>query len=341
MDPLLDTAPCGFLSFSDDGIILAVNATLREWLGYPSDAVQGQSIETLLPVASRIFYQTHFFPLLKISGKVEEVYFSIRTADGDELPVLVNAVRRERNGISLNDCVLMVVRQRNRFEDEILHAKQALNEHKVHIETLNQHLQQAMTETHHRVKNSLQVISALVDMQIGIGSETVPISELVRLSQHIRALAAIHDILTHQTKDGGEAEKISVQMTLENLLPLLQGMMAGRDLTFQVEDVAVPLRQATSLAILTNELVSNAIKHGKGDIGIVFTLQENQGRFEVWDEGDGFPADFDPLLSANTGVELVETISRFDLQGKIAYENRDQGGARIVVVFPLQHPDTP
>jgi len=339
MDPLLDTAPCGFLSFSDDGSVIAVNTTLREWLGYASDTMQGHSIETLLPVGSRIFYQTHFFPLLKISGKVEEVYLSIRTADGGDLPVLVNAVRHERNGITVNDCVLMVVRQRNKFEDEILRTRQALSEHKVHIETLNQHLQQAMTETHHRVKNSLQVISALVDMQIGIGAETVPISELKRLSQHIRALAAIHDILTHQTKDGGEAEKISIQLTLENLQPLLQGMMAGRGLTFQVEDVAVPLRQATSLAILTNELVSNAIKHGRGDVGIVFTRQENQGRFEVWDEGEGFPVGFDPLLSANTGVELVETISRFDLQGEITYENRDQGGARIVVVFPLQHPD--
>ena len=68
MDPLLDTAPCGYLSFTDDGVIRASNTTLLGWLGYSMGDLNGQSVETLLPVASRIFYQTHFFPLLKIAG---------------------------------------------------------------------------------------------------------------------------------------------------------------------------------------------------------------------------------------------------------------------------------
>ena len=87
------------------------------WLGYAFGALNGQSVETLLPVASRIFYQTHFFPLLKIAGEVEEVYLALRTAQGSELPVLVNAVRREHNGLPVNDCIFMVVRQRSRYED--------------------------------------------------------------------------------------------------------------------------------------------------------------------------------------------------------------------------------
>jgi len=465
MDPLLDTAPCGFLSFFDGGTIVAANTTLLGWLGYALGDLNGQSVEVLLPVASRIFYQTHFFPLLKIAGKVEEVYFALRTAQGSELPVLVNAVRREQNGVSVNDCIFMVVRQRSRYEDEILQARrtteearlwlsttlesigdaviatdawgrivfvnpvaeeltgwvqgdaigrpldevfvivneetqlpvespvtrvlrekrvvgladrtlliardgrqfpiddsgapirnrtgeilgvvlvfrdftehqqaeQAVQEHQSEIEELNQHLQRAMTETHHRVKNNLQIISALVDMQIEIGKDTVPSSELVRLSQHIRGLAAIHDLLTHQTKKGGEAEYLSVRVTLDKLLPLLQGMTQGRNLHIALEDRLLPIRQATSLAVLANELVSNATKHGKGDIGIVFTVEETTGTFEVWDEGEGFPPKFNPKVSANTGLELVETISRYDLQGEISYQNRP-GGARVVVTFPL------
>jgi PAS domain S-box-containing protein len=341
MDSLLDSAPCGFLSFSDDGVIIAANKTLLAWLGYSPDAVTGKHIETLLPIASRIFYQTHFFPLLKLTGNVEEVYFAIRTAEGGELPVLVNALRRERNQTAVNDCVFIVVRQRSQFEDEILNARRMAEEAQSRIKSLNHHLQQAMTETHHRVKNSLQIISALIDIQIGMHEEMVPKSELMRLSQHVRGLAAIHDILTHQTKEGGEAETISVRETLEKLFPLLQGMSIGRKLELQVEDISLPLRQATALAILTNELVSNATKHGKGTIGIVFTLQMNHGRLEVWDEGEGFPPDFDPHTSANTGVELVETISRYDLQGEITYENREQGGARVIILFPLERPVSP
>jgi PAS domain S-box-containing protein len=128
MDDLLNTAPCGFLSFTDDGKINSVNATLLKLLGYELDELLGRHIESFLPVASRIFYQTHLFPILKLHNQVEEVYFSLRAKDGVELPVLVNAARRERGGVVVNDCILMHMRQRNQYEDEILQAKRAAEE---------------------------------------------------------------------------------------------------------------------------------------------------------------------------------------------------------------------
>jgi PAS domain S-box-containing protein len=128
MDDLLDKAPCGFLSFNDDGKIVLVNATLLELLGYDGVELLGQHVESLLSVASRIFYQTHLFPLLRLHDKVDEVYFSLRSKDGVEIPVLANAARRERGGVIFNDCVLMHMRQRNRYEDEILMAKRVAEE---------------------------------------------------------------------------------------------------------------------------------------------------------------------------------------------------------------------
>jgi PAS domain S-box-containing protein len=128
MDDMLNTAPCGFLSFADDSKIMQVNATLLDSLGYALDELQGLHVETILPVASRIFYQTHFFPLLKLHGKVEEVYLSLRAKNGAEVPVLANAIRRERGGVVINDCILMQIRQRNRYEDEILQAKKLAEE---------------------------------------------------------------------------------------------------------------------------------------------------------------------------------------------------------------------
>src|SRR5918997_376483 len=128
MDDLLNTAPCGFLSFADDGHVVLVNDTLLGLLGYERDGLLGRHVESLLPVASRIFYQTHLFPLLKLHERVEEVYFSLRSRAGAEMPVLANAARRERDGLVVNDCVLMHVRQRNQYEDEILRAKRAAEE---------------------------------------------------------------------------------------------------------------------------------------------------------------------------------------------------------------------
>jgi PAS domain S-box-containing protein len=128
MDDLLNTAPCGFLSFADDGRIVSANDTLLGLLGYERDELLGRHVESLLPVASRIFYQTHLFPLLKLHDRVEEVYFSLRSRGGAEIPVLVNAARVERGGATVNDCVLMHMRQRNQYEDEILLAKRAAEE---------------------------------------------------------------------------------------------------------------------------------------------------------------------------------------------------------------------
>jgi anti-anti-sigma regulatory factor len=125
MDELLNTAPCGFLAFADDGAILAVNATLLGWLGRGGGdgELVGRHVECIFPPGGRIFYQMHFFPLLKLHGRAEEIYLSLRGSNGDDVPVLVNAARRERGGSQVNDCVFVPMRQRRRFEDEILAAK--------------------------------------------------------------------------------------------------------------------------------------------------------------------------------------------------------------------------
>jgi sigma-B regulation protein RsbU (phosphoserine phosphatase) len=93
LDPILDTMPGGFLSFADDGRIIAANQTLLELVGLTKQDIAGQHLEKILTVASRIFHQTHFFPLLKMSGRADEIYLSLSSASGEEVPVLVNGVR--------------------------------------------------------------------------------------------------------------------------------------------------------------------------------------------------------------------------------------------------------
>ncbi len=124
MDQLLDNAPCGFLVFSDDGKIIEVNTTLLKLLGYGRDELHNLHLEKIFSVPGRIFYQTHFFPLLKLKRKVDEVYLSLRSKDGEDVPVLTNAQRRVgQDGKVFNDCVFVVIGQRNKYEVEILEAK--------------------------------------------------------------------------------------------------------------------------------------------------------------------------------------------------------------------------
>ncbi|MCK5941938.1 MAG: PAS domain-containing sensor histidine kinase [Planctomycetes bacterium] len=124
MHDLLDTAPCGFASFTDDGAIVLANTTLATMLGYRRDEIEQRTIEQLFTVGARVFHQTHFFPLLKLHGKAEEIYLTLLGRDGKDVPVLVNAVRRDRDGRPANDCTFFCVPQRAEYEDRLLRAKQ-------------------------------------------------------------------------------------------------------------------------------------------------------------------------------------------------------------------------
>ncbi len=204
------------------------------------------------------------------------------------------------------------------------------------IAALNARLQRAMAETHHRVKNNLQIVTAMVDMQVMEGRDLIPVEEMRRLGQHVRCLASIHDLLTHQAKARGDALFVSTKEALDRLMPLVRGTTGARAVYYRVDDALLPVSQGTSLVVLINELVSNAVKHGLGEIQVSLEIAREEGRLEVSDDGPGFPPGFDPVNAANTGLELVESLSRWDLQGEPLYENRPGGGARVVVRFPVR-----
>jgi two-component sensor histidine kinase len=213
-------------------------------------------------------------------------------------------------------------------------AEQALRAKQADIESLNERLRRAMQETHHRVKNNLQIMAAMIDMQLGANPETVRIDELHRLSTHVRTLAGIHDVLTHQSRDG-QSDHLSARAVMDGLLEMLRATVLGRNITAVVDDVALPTQQCTSLALVVNELVSNALKHGEGAIDLRLCAAAGNLVLEVADEGPGFPQDFDPEVAAHTGLELVVSVSRWDLRGEVAFANRPEGGAVVSVTFPL------
>ena len=201
------------------------------------------------------------------------------------------------------------------------------------IENLNRRLRRSVQETHHRVKNNLQVIGALAELQME--GSTVPVAALARIAQHTRSLAAIHDLLTQEAKTSIEAEFISVQAAMNKLMPLLQATAGGQSIRYTVQDFRLAVREGTSLALLVSEMVSNALKHGRTQIDLTLRVEEDKAYLEVCDDGPGFPSDFDWRTAANTGLGLIDSTGRHDLRGTITYDNRPEGGAKVTVVFPI------
>src|SRR5918993_151695 len=95
LEDLYEHAPCGYLSLLPDGIIGRVNATFLQWTGFDREALVGRTrFLDLLSVGGRVFYETHFQPLLRMQGYVREIAFEVTRRDGERLPVLVNAAQR-------------------------------------------------------------------------------------------------------------------------------------------------------------------------------------------------------------------------------------------------------
>ncbi|HLK57260.1 MAG TPA: response regulator [Chthonomonadaceae bacterium] len=214
-------------------------------------------------------------------------------------------------------------------------AEEILARHQAHIENLNARLRRSMTETHHRVKNNLQIIASMLDMRLLECEQSIPASEIQQLGFHVRTLAAVHDLLTQEAKEDGEAHTLSARRILNKLLPMLQETAEGRTIQFELEDVRLSARQGTSLALVVNELISNAIKYSKEDIEVRLAVVAEQAELIVMDHGPGFPHDFDPVRAANTGLDLVLHLSRWDLGGATHFENRAGGGACVRLVIPL------
>ncbi len=128
MDALLDHAPCGFITFTDQGVITAANQTFSDMLGIDKTELTGSRFDQLLTVAGRIFAQTHFFPMLRLQQNAEEIFLSLKGRDGREVPALLNAKRVICDGAGEIHCTIMPVYQRKKFEADLIAARKAADE---------------------------------------------------------------------------------------------------------------------------------------------------------------------------------------------------------------------
>jgi phosphoserine phosphatase RsbU/P len=151
----LDQAPCGYFSFFDNSALHIVNETFCQLLGYKKNELEGKNAEFVFTIATKIFFQTHFFPIIKMHGHAEEIFISLLTKDGEHLPILMNAKRNELDGKAFTACAFIVVANRKKFEDELVEARrkaetalrensqlvQAKKELQQHAEKLDEHIQ--------------------------------------------------------------------------------------------------------------------------------------------------------------------------------------------------------
>ncbi len=124
-EELYEHAPCGYVSALADGTIVRVNQTLLDWTGYTRESLLGKRLPDLLPIVGKIFYETHYDPLLRMQGFIREMALDLVCAGGQLLPVLLNSVLH-RDGAGRPVVVRTTVfdaTERRSYERELLLAR--------------------------------------------------------------------------------------------------------------------------------------------------------------------------------------------------------------------------
>jgi two-component sensor histidine kinase len=192
-------------------------------------------------------------------------------------------------------------------------------------------------ETHHRVKNSLQAIAALLRMQARRVDSAPAREALAEAERRVGSIAIVHDTLS-QSAD----ETVDFDVVVDRVLAMVadvSGFAAVVRPQRAGEFGRLPGRLAAPLSMVLAELVQNALEHGVGPDSQLLAVRAEQEAdllcVEVVDDGRGLPVGFDPVSSANLGLRIVRTLVAGELRGELELGERPGGGTSVRLAIPL------
>jgi two-component sensor histidine kinase len=198
-------------------------------------------------------------------------------------------------------------------------------------------------EIHHRVKNNLQTVAALLRLQarrIGSDEARAALEEAVR---RVGSIAIVHETLSQEVLDEVDFDEIA-----DRLGAMVAEVGAGPDGRHDTPVVRregsfglLPNEAATALAMVLTELLQNAVEHGyPGDASGVISIAPERlaGRLRVTvdDDGVGLPEGFDADVTPNLGLSIVRTLVESELGGLLELRPGPVAGARAVIDVPLK-----
>lgn len=324
---VVEYAPSAMVMIDRAGRIVLVNAQTELLFGYPRQELIDQSVDMLVPEALRkdhVAYRTGFFdvPQPRPMGVGRDLF--ARRADGTTFPVEIglNPIETEDGMMVLASVVDITERQR---------AQQKL-------ETALQEKTVLLNEVHHRVKNNLQVIASLLNLQAQHSTDPALRAILSESQSRVRAMALTHQLLY----EGKDYSRIDLGEYLERLAQLLFSSYREGSAhlslrrSMPAEPVYLDLDRAIPCGLVVNELVTNAFKHGfpdgrRGEISIQLTALADELEIVVADDGIGLPAELDPATVKSLGLQLVALLTD-QLGGRYQFER--QPGTRFTLRFP-------
>lgn len=300
---VVEYAPNAMILISASGLMEMVNAQTEIIFGYARSELLGQPIEMLVPERFRkghpglrgSFSQN---PNPRPMGPGRDL-FALRK-DGSEFPVEIGL-----NPISSGD------------RHQILAAISDISERKHREQQIARSLREKETllsEVHHRVKNNLQIVHSLLDMQTASVEDRQARDALIDSCNRVRSMAQIHQSL-YQSED---IAKVNFANFCEGLI---SSLFAAYNVDIErikvvtdLAEVELAIDQAVPCGLIANELISNALKHAFpnghcGEVRVSTRMTDNNSvELRVSDTGRGMPEDFKMSGNNGLGLQLIELL---------------------------------
>jgi len=296
------------------GLIRTANRAALETLGLDAKDLVGEPIDRLLDGADFEGLTTGESAFRRQAGKSIPVYCSRANLISDEG--------------SLRGVVLVAQDLTERKEREA-RLRASVAEKEV-----------LLREVHHRVKNNLQIVSSLLNLQDTSSRAVGSTGRVLRESRNrIRSMALIHEQL-YKSKD---LARIDFSLYAQELVHYLERSFdlsaKGIELRLEVDSEPLSVDQAIPCGMIINELVANGVEHaypeGGGEIRIYFHQKEGHCLLMVSDDGQGLPADVDPGTASTLGLRLIWALGE-QLQAAVEFDG--SGGTEVKIGFEVAPP---
>lgn len=299
----IEAAPTGMMLVDSAGRVVQVNSRLCDLFGYSRAEILALSVEDLVPARLREAhprYREGFMsrPDARPMGAGRDLY-GLRK-DGLEVPIEIglNPLTTTEGTFVLSSVV--DITERKRAVDQM---RASLREK----ETL-------LREVHHRVKNNLQVITSLINLQAQQIEDASVRAALEECKARVQSIALIHENL-YQSNDYARVPFAQYARTLaEMVLFALQPALSDVEVLYELGDVVLPVDQAIPCGLILTELITNAVKHAfpsgrAGKLTIAMTSADKRVELVVKDDGIGLP-DSEPSTESRTvGMQLVRALA--------------------------------
>lgn len=342
----IEAAPTGMLMADSTGKIVMINSVIEQLFGYSRAELMGQPVEILIPDRLRA---VHHGQRVRYSSDPTARRMSLRPElcgrhrDGTEFPVEIglNPVRTPDGVFVLSSVIDISERKRTDRERETLLSE--LSELNRELRERVEEREALLHEIHHRVKNNLQVVVSLINMQLRRSTDPTTQSALSECRKRVQTMALLHEKL-YQSKSLAKVPFPEYAKSLAAMIFNVAGM-PGAQVAMEVEigDVHLPMAQAIPCGLILNELLSNSFRHAfpsgrHGRVKVAVRREGSRVVLEIDDDGVGLPEGSRLEQSSSLGWQLVSTFAE-QLDAEVSIDGTN--GTHIRVTFDAEESALP